>query len=251
MSAGKQCSGYFCGGPYLIIFCAFRHLLVCYASSEWIQHGYDDRQQTQPSTQYGPSFEHLHTYVNLVSLIKAIHKSLGLEGFSSIDRPSIKPAARSELKEDFIIVGQAVRLPGDINNAESLWKAPIGQRDDIMTPIPEARWDHKSFYRSPDSKNPPGPCNITLERAGFVDLAGFDHSKSSEFLQQRFSTFHPTSDFRWKLLSKLWKMPVYPLRRLRVAIWASSLLPEWTKVTLNFCSQIRVGEVCVYFFSRL
>ena len=117
-----------------------------------------------------------HTYVDLVSLTKAIHKNLGLEVSSSTDRPSNKAAARPELKEDIVIVGQAVRLPGDINNPESLWKALIDQRDDIMTPIPEARWDHKSFYRSPDSKDPPAPCDITLEKAGFIDLAGFDHS---------------------------------------------------------------------------
>ena len=117
-----------------------------------------------------------HTYVDLVSLTKAIHKNLGLEGSSSAALPSIKSAAHSESKEDIVIVGQAVRLPGDINNAESLWKALIDQRDDIMTPIPEARWDHKSFYRHPDSKDPPAPCDITLEKAGFVELAGFDHS---------------------------------------------------------------------------
>jgi hypothetical protein len=29
-------------------------------------------------------------------------------------------------------------------------------------------------------------------------------------------------------------------------IWVSSLLLGWTKVTSNFCLQIRVGEVCVY-----
>jgi hypothetical protein len=118
-----------------------------------------------------------HTYIDLVSLTKAIHKNLGLEG-SPAARPSTGPVrvARSELKEDIVIVGQAVRLPGDINNAESLWKVLIDQRDDIMTPIPEARWDHKSFYRSPDSKNPPATCDITLDKAGFVELAGFDHS---------------------------------------------------------------------------
>ena len=119
-----------------------------------------------------------HTYVDLVSLTKAIHKNLGLEGSSSAARPSTEPsrAARSKLEEDIVIVGQAVRLPGDINNADSLWKALIDQRDDIMTPIPEARWDHKSFYRHPDSKNPPATCDITLDKAGFVELAGFDHS---------------------------------------------------------------------------
>ena len=42
--------------------------------------------------------------------------------------------------------------------------------------IPEDRWHHKSFYRPPDSKNPPATCDITLDKAGFVELAGFDHS---------------------------------------------------------------------------
>ena len=65
-----------------------------------------------------------------------------------------------------------MRLPGDINNAESLWKALIDQQDNIMTPIPEAGWDHKSFYWSPT----PAPCDVTFEKAGFIDLAGFDHS---------------------------------------------------------------------------
>ena len=128
----------------------------------------------------GLPLNNCHTYVDLVTLTidKAIHKNLGLEGSSSAARPSIEPtrAARSEVKEDIVIVGQAIRLPGDINNAESLWKALIDQQDDIMTPIPEARWDHKSFYRPPDSKNPPATCDITLDKAGFVELAGFDHS---------------------------------------------------------------------------
>lgn len=78
-----------------------------------------------------------HTYVDLISLTKAIHKNLGFES-SSTTSSSTKPTARSELKEDIVIVGQAVRLPGDVSNAESLWKALIDQRSDIMTPIPEA-----------------------------------------------------------------------------------------------------------------
>ena len=65
-----------------------------------------------------------HTYVGLVSLTKTIHKNLGLEGSSSAARPLSEPprVVRSELKEDIVIVGQAVCLPGDINNAERLCK---------------------------------------------------------------------------------------------------------------------------------
>ena len=87
-----------------------------------------------------------HTYLDFVSLAKAIHKNLGLEGSSLDAHPSTTPAAHSELKEEIVIAGQAVRLPGDINNTESLWKALVDQQDNIMTPIPEAGWDHKSFY---------------------------------------------------------------------------------------------------------
>ena len=61
-----------------------------------------------------------YTYFDLVSLTKAVHKSLGLEG-SSTAPSSTKPTARSALKEDIVIVGQVVCLPGDINNAEGLW----------------------------------------------------------------------------------------------------------------------------------
>ena len=44
---------------------------------------YNDGEQTQPSTQHGPSMNTCHTYLDLVSLTKAIHKNLGLEGSSS------------------------------------------------------------------------------------------------------------------------------------------------------------------------
>ena len=87
-----------------------------------------------------------YTYFDLVSLTKAVHKSLGLEG-SSTAPSSAKPTARSALKEDIVIVGQVVCLPGDINNAEGLWKALIDQRDDIMTPTPEARGDPSEFLQ--------------------------------------------------------------------------------------------------------
>jgi hypothetical protein len=53
-------------------------------------------------------------------------------------------------------------------------EALVDQQNDIMTSIPEARWDYKSFYGSPDSKDPPTTCDITLDKAGFVELAGYD-----------------------------------------------------------------------------
>ena len=138
---------------------------------------------------------------------------------------STKPAACSEFKEETVIGGQAVRLPGDINSAESLLKSLIDQRDDIMTLIPEARWDHKSFYRSPDSKEPPAPCAITLEKP---DLLTWQNSTthSSAFFSAKASphTFH------WKLLSKLWKTPTCQFQRSKAAIWVSLL--RWDRRNL-------------------
>jgi hypothetical protein len=98
-----------------------------------------------------------HTYIDLVSLTKAIHKNLGLGGSSSAARFSTEPvqaAHSSELKEVINIVGQAVRLPGDINDAESLWQALIDQRDDIMTPIPEVTNPIYENRSTDDTKGP-------------------------------------------------------------------------------------------------
>ncbi|CAA7264464.1 unnamed protein product [Cyclocybe aegerita] len=117
-----------------------------------------------------------HTYIDLVSLTNAVLSNLGIEDASDAKvRPTARVAPPAREKEDIVIVGQAVRLPGDIDTPQSFWQALIDQRDDVITPVPESRWDHASFYRAPDSKDPPGPCDITLEKAGWVDLAHFDH----------------------------------------------------------------------------
>ncbi|KAF8961019.1 hypothetical protein BDZ97DRAFT_2060308 [Flammula alnicola] len=117
-----------------------------------------------------------HTHINLVSLTNAILSDLGTDVTASKIRPSTRVAPPTREREEIVIVGQAVRLPGDIDTPEGFWKALIDKREDIMTPVPASRWDHASFYRSPDSKDPPAPCDITLEKAGFVDVYGFDHS---------------------------------------------------------------------------
>ncbi|KAF8900861.1 hypothetical protein CPB84DRAFT_1778561 [Gymnopilus junonius] len=117
-----------------------------------------------------------HTHVDLISLTNAILSNLGLDGPSTKIRPSTRVSPLNHEKEEIVIVGQSIRLPGDIYNLESFWKALIDQRDDIATTVPPHRWDHASFYRAPDSKDPPGPCDITLERAGFIEYEAFDHT---------------------------------------------------------------------------
>ncbi|PPQ84949.1 hypothetical protein CVT25_004462 [Psilocybe cyanescens] len=117
-----------------------------------------------------------HTHIDLDSLIKAIITDLGMDGPSSKVRPSTRVSPLNKPKEEIVIVGQSVRLPGDINSTESFWQALVDQREDIITAVPPSRWDHASFYRSQDSKEPVAPCDITLEKAGFVEYESFDHS---------------------------------------------------------------------------
>ncbi|KAK0471022.1 hypothetical protein IW261DRAFT_1612345 [Armillaria novae-zelandiae] len=112
-----------------------------------------------------------HTYINLDSFIHAVHAKLGL-----VDEPQsgggshIPPFPGSV--DDVVIVGQAMRLPGDINNVDSFWDALVAKREDLIIPIPPDRWDHKGFYTP---SKPVRPCDITFEKAGFVDYASFDH----------------------------------------------------------------------------
>jgi acyl transferase domain-containing protein len=86
------------------------------------------------------------------------------------------PSISSDSLEEVVIVGQALRLPGDINNADEFWAALTQKREDIIGPIPEDRWDHASFYKGPDSELEERPCDITLDKAGFINITDFDHT---------------------------------------------------------------------------
>ncbi|KAF6747507.1 thiolase-like protein [Ephemerocybe angulata] len=59
---------------------------------------------------------------------------------------------------------------------EEFWDAMMEKRDDIITPIPEDRWDHASFYRAANSDHEEQPGDITLLKAGFINITDFDHS---------------------------------------------------------------------------
>jgi acyl transferase domain-containing protein len=115
-----------------------------------------------------------HTHIDLVSLTNAILAELGIEGAASSETRAYRRFSAQQ--EEVVVVGQSVRLPGDIRDPCSFWEALIEQRDDIMTPVPPSRWDHASFYRAPNSSDPPSPCDISLDKAGWIDLASFDHS---------------------------------------------------------------------------
>ena len=115
-----------------------------------------------------------HTYLDLASLSRAVLTELDMNESVNIEEGTAKPATiRSQ--EEVVIVGQALHLPGDINTPESFWQALVDKRD-IMTPIPPDRWDQASFYRSPSSTTPPQTCDITFEKAGFIEVANFDNN---------------------------------------------------------------------------
>lgn len=115
-----------------------------------------------------------HTFVDLTKLQQAILTELGVKN-SPIDQPVPRSPAAPQ-GNTVVIVGQALRLPGDINTPEAFWDALINKRNDIITHIPPERWDHKSFYRSPSSTTTPEAGDITFEKAGFIDATHYDNT---------------------------------------------------------------------------
>ncbi|KAF8190662.1 hypothetical protein K438DRAFT_1763113 [Mycena galopus ATCC 62051] len=116
-----------------------------------------------------------HTHVDLDSLTAAISERLSRAEHAPA--PVLQSVARTAalgLLEEVVIVGQAVRLPGDLNTPEAFWEALVDMRKDLLTPVPQDRWDHASFYRKPGEPVKPG--DITFERAGFVQVESFDNT---------------------------------------------------------------------------
>ena len=115
-----------------------------------------------------------HIHIDLDSLTTVVLESLKITPTApavNVSVPTSLPSCspyKSQLNEPIAIVGQALRLPGDISTPESLWEALTSKREDIMTKTPEDRWDHSSF----DS----GAGQITFEKSGFIDIASFDNA---------------------------------------------------------------------------
>jgi hypothetical protein len=116
-----------------------------------------------------------HTYIDLKAILNAIMIALGVKDELPSLPPRLKTRPSLEL-EEIVIVGQAVRLPGDINTPDAFWDALIHKRDDLMTEAPRNRWDADSFYRSPNSTAPPQNSDIVFQKSGFIDVAHFDNS---------------------------------------------------------------------------
>ncbi|KAJ7482732.1 hypothetical protein FB451DRAFT_1235938 [Mycena latifolia] len=116
-----------------------------------------------------------HTHVDLNSLTAAILECLEKgEAAPGIVQATFK-TEELDSSSDVVIVGQAIRLPGDLNTPESFWEALVDMREDLLVPMPSDRWDHASFFRKPG--DPSGePCDINFEKAGFVEIAHFDNA---------------------------------------------------------------------------
>jgi acyl transferase domain-containing protein len=115
-----------------------------------------------------------HIHIDFRQLSDAVCDILGIHSTHT----TVNGNSASSTKlfgEDIAVVGQALRLPGGINTPDSFWQALMQKRTDIPQPIPPTRWDHKSFYRPPESEDIKDG-DITFERAGFIDLESFDNS---------------------------------------------------------------------------
>ncbi|KAJ7101451.1 hypothetical protein B0H15DRAFT_411968 [Mycena belliarum] len=115
------------------------------------------------------------TYVNLNALTATIVRRLeGVELDTAIPQRAFRTDETDPLS-DVVIVGQALRLPGDLNTPDAFWEALVDMREDLLVPIPSERWDHASFFRAADDPSEE-PGDITFDKAGFVDVAHFDNA---------------------------------------------------------------------------
>lgn len=116
-----------------------------------------------------PSACHDHVYV--ADLAKFVAQQLGISAPDIVSPPPelLPPAAGSSFPE-VVIVGQSLRLPGDVSTPSAFWDALVNKRTDVITPIPAERWDHASFY----VPGAPQPGDIYFDRAGFINVESFD-----------------------------------------------------------------------------
>ncbi|KAJ7634663.1 hypothetical protein FB45DRAFT_909481 [Roridomyces roridus] len=115
-----------------------------------------------------------HTYVDLKSLTAFISERLGQADVV----PALQKAPKvdnSSSADDVVIVGQAMRLPGDISTPESFWEALVDMREDLMIPMPSDRWDHSTFYKPYDETGSDAGY-ITFKKAGFIEVGSFDNA---------------------------------------------------------------------------
>ncbi|KAF8190650.1 hypothetical protein K438DRAFT_1970946 [Mycena galopus ATCC 62051] len=168
-----------------------------------------------------------HTHVDLDALTAAISERLSrVEVAPSRVLPSVAPAADLGLLEEVVIVGQAVRLPGDLNTPDEFWEALVDMREDLLIPIPQDRWDHASFYRKPGDPAKPG--DITFERAGFVEVQSFDNTFFGISAPEAFS-IAPSArlvlETTWQALENA-NIPISSLKGTETGVFAAASMDQ-------------------------
>lgn len=122
-----------------------------------------------------------HDHVNASAIADAILSRLsGTSADAKTDSsaPYAKIASSGDEGDDVVIVGQAFRLPGNVNDAEAFWSALLARRTDLLTDLlspPDDRWDHASFYvppGAPASERTAG--SINFMRMGRINVAAYD-----------------------------------------------------------------------------
>ncbi|KAJ7768218.1 hypothetical protein B0H16DRAFT_1686400 [Mycena metata] len=115
-----------------------------------------------------------HTFVDINSLSTFTSEHLRHVVNGTVPPRPLSPQSSGTGFEDIVVVGQAVRLPGDLNTPESFWEALVDMRESLLIPVPLDRWDHASFLQKPGARSAPG--DINFDRAGFVEVASFDNA---------------------------------------------------------------------------
>ncbi|THH06897.1 hypothetical protein EW145_g3760, partial [Phellinidium pouzarii] len=120
-----------------------------------------------------------HDYVDVSQLTNAIFELLTEKNApkSSIFKTGSKKFKNMESSDldDVVIVGQAFRLPGNVNDAAAFWDAVIRRRTDVLTHMgSDERWDHASFYVPPGSTAPRDAGTINFTQMGHIEIAAYD-----------------------------------------------------------------------------
>ena len=115
-----------------------------------------------------------HDYVDLEQLSRAIFERSNRTNSSLVSSLAVRGFSAPD--DEVVIVGQAFRLPGQVNDESAFWTALMEKRQ-VLEHMGSDRWDHASFYyppTNPPTKPPPGMINFT--QMGRIEVAKYDNA---------------------------------------------------------------------------